>query len=247
MKGYVTVGLTVLAGAALLEAALIPGILIGAAAVLAPSYLPKPGRRRRPASGSKVQRRSESALPLPERLGLKAPAAGPAGLRITQAIAKTITFRMIVTTLDFTTNYVVIGEFAAAAGLSAFGLVAGPVFYLAHETAWNYFGPSGNTVEVPALLPLRSDAKASLAGQGGFTISRALAKTITFRTIATVMDFTANYVVVGDVLTAAGLSAFAFVVGPFVYLGHEKAWDYYNSPKADAEVPLRLVHQASRA
>ena len=159
MKGYVTVGLTVLAGAALLEAALIPGILIGAAAVLAPSYLPKPGRRRRPASGSKVQRRSESALPLPERLGLKAPAAGPAGLRITQAIAKTITFRMIVTTLDFTTNYVV----------------------------------------------------------------------------------------VGDVLTAAGLSAFAFVVGPFVYLGHEKAWDYYNSPKADAEVPLRLVHQASRA
>jgi len=61
------------------------------------------------------------------------------------------------------------------------------------------------------------------------------------------MDFTANYVVVGDVLTAAGLSAFAFVVGPFVYLGHEKAWDYYNSPKADAEVPLRLVHQASRA
>ena len=121
------------------------------------------------------------------------------------------------------------------------------MFYLAQETAWNYFGPSGNTVDVPVFLPLRSDAKASLAGQGGFTISRALAKTITFRTIATVMDFTANYVVVGDVLTAAGLSAFAFVVGPFVYLGHEKAWDYYNSPKADAEVPLRLVHQASRA
>ena len=121
------------------------------------------------------------------------------------------------------------------------------MFYLAHETAWNYFGPSGDTVDVPAFLPLRSDAKASLAGQGGFTISRALAKTITFRTIATVMDFTANYVVVGELLTAAGLSAFAFVVGPFVYLGHEKAWDYYSSPKADAEVPLRLVHQASRA
>src|SRR5262245_22117092 len=33
---YVTVGLGVLAGAALLEAALIPGIVIGGAAVLAP-------------------------------------------------------------------------------------------------------------------------------------------------------------------------------------------------------------------
>jgi hypothetical protein len=37
-------------------------------------------------------------------------------------------------------------------------------------------------------------------------------------------------VVVGDVATAVGLSAFAFVVGPFVYLGHEKLWDYYGSP-----------------
>jgi len=46
------------------------------------------------------------------------------------------------------------------------------------------------------------------------TIGRALAKTITFRTIATVMDFTTIYVVVGDLATTAGLSAFGFVVGP---------------------------------
>jgi hypothetical protein len=32
---------------------------------------------------------------------------------------------------------------------------------------------------------------------------------------------------VGDVATAEGLSAFGFVLGPFVYLGHEKAWDYF--------------------
>ena len=41
------------------------------------------------------------------------------------------------------------------------------------------------------------------------------------------MDFTTIYVVVGDLATAAGLSAFGFVVGPFVYIGHEKAWDYF--------------------
>ena len=49
VKTYVTVGLTVLAGAALFETALIPGILIGGVAVLAPRYLPKgalPGLRR---------------------------------------------------------------------------------------------------------------------------------------------------------------------------------------------------------
>jgi len=45
------------------------------------------------------------------------------------------------------------------------------------------------------------------------------------------VDFTANYVVVGDLATAAGLSALAFVVGPFAYLGHEKLWDYYGSPR----------------
>jgi uncharacterized membrane protein len=110
------------------------------------------------------------------------------------------------------------------------------VFYLAHETAWNYFGPGG-TVTLPI-------AKAPAADGEGFTISRALAKTITFRTIATVVDFTANYVVVRDVATAAGLSAFAFVVGPFVYLGHEKLWDYYGAPGErirDLPTPTKLL------
>ena len=40
MKQVVTVGLAVVAGAALLEVALVPGILIGGAAVLAPRYRP---------------------------------------------------------------------------------------------------------------------------------------------------------------------------------------------------------------
>jgi hypothetical protein len=117
MKTYVTVGLTVLAGAALLETALIPGILIGGVAVLAPRYLPKgalPGLRRRieTLAGKTVQRRAA-----PEASRRKEPQAGapqnvPPKFAIGQAVAKTITFRIIVTTLDFTTNYVVIGEFA---------------------------------------------------------------------------------------------------------------------------------------
>jgi hypothetical protein len=43
------------------------------------------------------------------------------------------------------------------------------------------------------------------------------------------MDFTMNFVVVGDLATAAALSASGFILGPFVYLAHEMAWDYYRS------------------
>jgi len=229
MKATVTAGLAVLAGVALFEAALIPGVVIGGAAVLAPKYLPKLRRGLKPLFGSSVRRPPGPKAPPPSRQAVNAPAAAPGGFAIKQAVAKTITFRIIVTTLDFTTNYIVIGELATAAGLSAFALVAGPLF-LAHEMAWNRFGPPSEA-GVPVRLPLLSDAMAPQTGRGELTISRALAKTITFRTIATAMDFTATYVVVGDLATAAGLSAFAFVVGPFVYLGHEKLWDYYGSPR----------------
>jgi uncharacterized membrane protein len=238
MKGYVTVGLSMLAGAALLEVALVPGLVIGGAAVLLAPQLPTLRRHLRPLFNSTVSQRRKPSAPPPANPLVKVP-LDPARFGIKQAIAKTITFRIIVTTLDFTTNYVVIGELATAAGLSAFALVAGPLFYLAHETAWNYFGPSGADVGVPIRLPLRLP----LTAEGEVTISRALAKTITFRTIATAIDFTTNYVVVGDLVTAAGLSAFAFVVGPFVYLGHEKLWDRYGSPgeRTDPTTPIKLL------
>jgi uncharacterized membrane protein len=223
-----TIGV-IAAGAALFEVALIPGIVLGGAAVLAPKYLPKylPGLKRRlqPMLNAAVRRQSEPAAARP---GVKASLAAPAGFSVKQAVAKTITFRIIVTTLDFTSNYVVIGEAGTSAGLSAFALVVGPLFYFAHEAAWNYFGPS-------------AEGDVSVAG---FTISRALAKTITFRTIATAMAFTTLYVVVGDLPTAIGLSAFGFVVGPFVYLGHEIAWDYYGSPRKGAPgllKPIKLI------
>jgi uncharacterized membrane protein len=228
MNRSMTFGLSVLAGVALFEAALIPGVLIGGAAVLAPKYLPMLRRRLQPALDAIVRPRIEPPAPLPNRQDVKPAPSLPAGLGIKQAIAKTITFRIIVTTLDFTSNYVVIGELATAVGLSTFALIAGPLFYFAHETAWNYFGPSGTAVDLRALPPLGPGAK---AGPEGFVISRALAKTITFRTIATVMDFSTLYVVIGELATAAGLTAFGFVVGPFVYFGHEMAWDYYISPQ----------------
>jgi uncharacterized membrane protein len=228
-----TVGVVVV-GAALLEVAIIPGVLIGGAAVLAPEYLPKLGRGVRSLLNASFWRPAEPAVPRPVRADINA-AFAPAVVK--QAIVKTITFRIIVTTLDFTVNYVVLGELATAAGLSAFALVAGPLFYLAHETAWNYLGVSDKPVDLTLVLPLRSDAETPADAPRGLTISRALAKTITYRTIATIVDFTTNYVVVGDLVTAVGLSASGFILGPFVYWGHEKAWDYYG-PAAERTAEL---------
>jgi uncharacterized membrane protein len=227
-----TVGLSVLAGVTLVEAALLPAQVIGGAVVLAPKYLRKVRRTLQPAprpieppTAAQDQAADETAQSIPARLGIK------------QAVAKTITFRIIVTTLDFTANYVVIGELATAAGLSTLNLIGGPLFYLTHETAWNYLGPSGTKVAVPALPQRQADDAAPGEAAKGFTISRALAKTITFRTLATAIDFTTNYVVVGDLVTAVGLSAFGFVLGPFVYLGHEMAWDRFSSSKERALDP----------
>jgi len=237
MSPYLTVGLSALAAAALFEVALIPGVVIGGAALLAPKFLPR--LQLRPAVGSIARRRIEPQARLPDRSDVEQQPAIPSGLAVKQALAKTITFRIIVTSLDFTTNYVVLGELATAAGLSTVALVVGPLLYFVHETAWNYYlGSAETSVDLPAPRP---DAE---TGPQGFTISRALAKTITFRTIATVIDFTTNYGVVADIATAAGLSAFGFVVGPFVYFGHERVWDYFSAPAErtlDAPPPTNRV------
>jgi uncharacterized membrane protein len=145
----------------------------------------------------------------------------------------------VVTTLDFTTNYIVIGELATAAGLSTFNLIAGPLFYFAHEAVWNHLGPADGNAGVRVQLPTSSSEEAT-----ALTISPALAKTITYRTIATIVDFTTNYVVVGTVAEAAILSATGFFLGPFVYFGHERAWEYLagdSTPKAEPANEIALL------
>jgi uncharacterized membrane protein len=262
-RGFVTTTATVgviAAGVALLEVALIPGMVIGGAAMLAPRVLPKWARYLRPLVGK--GRRATALLREP-----RAPAAAPASPpelkptlikrppvkrppvklnlplvsltrpTLNQAIAKTVTFRIIVTSLDFTVNYVVIGEFAIAAGLSGFSLVVGPLFYLLHESIWNKFGGADKRVDLIALLPRGKMAGSSPARPKGLTISRAVAKTITFRGIATAMDFTTNFVVVGDLATAVVLSSSGFILGPFVYFGHEMAWDYFSGAKGPTPAP----------
>jgi uncharacterized membrane protein len=228
MNRYATIGLGVLAGAVLLEAGLIPGIVIGGGALLAARFLPQAGRGSLPDAERVVQPQRRPGAALPVRQNDARSISLPAGLRIKQVFAKTITFRIIVTGIDFTTNYLVLGELAVAAGLSTFSLVVGPIFYFTHETLWNYLVPADADVDLGVLRAAVANAPSDVRG---IVISRPLAKTITFRTFATVVDFATNYIVIADAATAAALTAFGFVLGPFVYLGHEMLWDYYSIPQ----------------
>ena len=180
MKSYVVVGLGVVAGAALFEAVLNSGRRDrrrrhpGAALSAGPAPAPEAPVR----NSATATRRAAAAAPKPARPSSSSqatsaldPQAVAARFGIGQAIAKTITYRLIVTTLDFTTNLIVIGELSTAAGLSTFNLVVGPIFYLAHEAAWNYLGPPEAEANVAVALPLRTEATGRLAGQGGFTVA----------------------------------------------------------------------------
>jgi len=226
----------VAAGAAIVEAALIPGLLIGGAAVLAPRLL-----RGDISSGSGHRRRRTAPSPVRSAAGAHAaPASGePAAFDTWHAVAKTFTYRVLVTTVDFGANYFVIGELASAAGLSGLSLVAGPIAYFAHEAAWHYYGPASarhpDPLAAAVHVPIPGAAEDEPNGRTrlpSLKMSRALAKTITYEGVTGVSEFGANYLFLRDLAAAAGLTAFSMVVAPFVYYVHEKAWDYYDSTKA---------------
>ncbi len=64
----------------------------------------------------------------------------------------------------------------------------------------------------------------------GFTLSRSVWKTITYRVIGTSLDFATNLIAIGDLATAAALSSLPILIGPWIYLGHELAWEHFGGP-----------------
>jgi uncharacterized membrane protein len=226
----------VAAGAAVVEAALIPGLLIGGAAVLAPRLLPRGvlrglglGRRRtrpRPAPSAPTAHSAEAS-----------PSGDPASFDTWRTVIKTITYRVMVTTADFGANYFVIGEFATAAGLSSLSLVAGPIAYFLHEAAWHYYGPASarhpNPLEATVHVPIPGAMQNEENGRfARIEVSRAFAKTVTYEGVTAVSEFSVNYLVVRDLAAAAGLTGFSIVIAPFVYYVHEKVWDHYDATTA---------------
>jgi uncharacterized membrane protein len=202
----------VVAGVALFEAALVPAVVIGAAAILVPKVLPRnfqPFGRRRSKRAARGAAAGDTASGfrriLPDSL------SDLTHVKMSRTLVKTITFRVIVTSLDFTANYLILQQASTAAGLSAISIVGGPLFYFLHESAWNYLVGKGH-------IKVKPESR---------FMNQPIVKTVTYRTFATIIEFTTNYVVVGDLATAALLSSFGFFLGPFVYYGHELAWEHF--------------------
>ncbi len=227
------------AGAAIVETALVPGLLIGGAAVLAPRLLPR-GLLR--GLEDRLRRTARSLVPAPSAPSThyeEAPAAGePVSFDARRAVVKTVTYRAIVTTVDFSVNLFVIGELVTAAGLSGLSLVGGPIAYFAHEAAWHYWGPASarqsNPLEAAVHVPIPGTAESEQNERtrfAGVKVSRALAKTVTYEGVTAVSEFGANFIFVRNFAAAAGMTAFSMVVAPLVYYIHEKAWDYYDARK----------------
>src|SRR5437016_2572268 len=85
----------VAAGAAIVEAALIPGLLIGGAAVLAPRLL---SRDLLSGLGDRLRRAASSPIPSAPARSAPTPApAEPASFDAWRAVVKTFTYRAIVT------------------------------------------------------------------------------------------------------------------------------------------------------
>ena len=188
---FVTVAATigvVTAGVALLEVALVPGLLIGGAAVLSPRYLPK----YLPRCASGCGRYSKSAAARPD-----AAPPGQPGVKTSLAAAP--------------------ARLGNQAGRGQDHHLSdhrhGPRLYLqlrGHRRGDDGGRPLDLRVFRWANLQLRprnrlklffpseaiedGSCSGSVRTQKGWTISRALAKPITFRTIATVIDFTTLWV-----------------------------------------------------
>src|SRR5208283_2843397 len=228
------------AGVALLEAAVLV-LALGGAVVLAPRLWREVRGRRKPTALSLPPPAEPEPSSDAETRFISLP-----GFKIKQALGKSITYRVVITACDLSWNYAILGEAAAAAGLSAISLAAGTIFYFVHETGWNRFGSrvaKNGVVSVP-LPPLGWRTGAPQEEMNEIAVEQSVAKTVTFRAFATVTEFTTNFLVVGDLATAATLTAFGFVLGPFIYLGHEKVWELVDAPKS--QEPRRLA-QASPA
>jgi uncharacterized membrane protein len=76
-----------------------------------------------------------------------------AGVKVSRALAKTVTYEVVTAVSEFGANYLFIRDLAAAAGLTTFSIVIAPFVYYVHEKAWDHY--DANKVRSPAAPALK--------------------------------------------------------------------------------------------
>jgi uncharacterized membrane protein len=105
---------------------------------------------------------------------------------------------------------------------------------------------ASSVVQTPSAPPAHSEDAPASDEPASFDTWRAVVKTFTYRAAVTTIDFGANYLVIGELATAAGLSSLSLVAGPIAYFAHEAIWHYYgpvsarhsNPREATVHVPI---------
>jgi uncharacterized membrane protein len=101
--------------------------------------------------------------------------------------------------------------------------------------------PSPVSSEPTAHSTAAKSVEAKASGEPAFDAWRTVVKTFTYRVMVTTVDFGANYFVIGELATAAGLSSLSLVAGPIAYFAHEVAWHYYGPASARHANPLEAA------
>ena len=78
-----------------------------------------------------------------------------ASIKVSRALAKTVTYEAVTGVSEFGVNYFFIGNVTAAAGLTAFSIVIAPLVYFVHEKVWDYYDATkSRSPTAPAQEPL---------------------------------------------------------------------------------------------
>ena len=68
--------------------------------------------------------------------------------------------------------------------------------------------------------------------QSGDTLKRTLAKTISYRVIILILDFTSIYLFTGKIKVAVGFMVVSNIYTTIVYFIHELIWDKFTNRKS---------------
>lgn len=127
-----------------------------------------------------------------------------------RTLAKTLSWRIILTVSHFVNGFIVTGSIASAAAIAGLSAIINSVLYWAHERIWNW--AQWNRKPKDGLM--------FLDGQ-----PRTISKIITWRAVITGSNFVVPWILTGSLGQAAAFMSIAIVVNIAIFYFHERAWN----------------------
>lgn len=127
-----------------------------------------------------------------------------------RTLAKTLSWRLILTVSHFVNGFIVTGSMASAAAIAGISAILNSALYWLHERAWNW--AQWNRKPTDGIM--------FLDGQ-----PRTISKIITWRAVITGSNFVVPWILTGSLGQAAAFMSIAIVVNIAIFYFHERAWN----------------------